>query len=220
MEVDLSLGWKLLNLERYDETIDPNEHLDIFLTQANLYTNDDVILCRVFPMSLKRVALTWYEGLPPRSIDSFNTLVERFSSQYATSRSHHLTSAALASYARQMRSHFSNLWTSSFESLSKSRISILRWRYIPCRWPCDLGRLPTVCARNLLIAWMSYRNEPRVTFIWKKCQGSKMKSNKLNKKGRKVKVAQGLTHTSWTSGTNQTNVSLFWGDPGTSITHP
>ena len=118
-----------------------------------------------------------------------------------------------------MRSHFSNLWTSSFESLSKSRISILRWRYIPCRWPCDLGRLPTVCARNLLIAWMSYRNEPRVTFIWKKCQGSKMKSNKLNKKGRKVKVAQGLTHTSWTSGTNQTNVSLFWGDPGTSITY-
>lgn len=31
------------------------------------------------------------------SIDSFDTLVEHFSSQYTTSRSHHMTFAALAS---------------------------------------------------------------------------------------------------------------------------
>ena len=48
MEVDLPLGWKPLNLEHYDETTDPQKHLDAFLTQANLYTNDDMILCRVF----------------------------------------------------------------------------------------------------------------------------------------------------------------------------
>ena len=58
METNISLGWKPLNLKRYDETTDPNEHLDIFLTQVNLYTNDDAILCRVFPTSLKGVALT------------------------------------------------------------------------------------------------------------------------------------------------------------------
>lgn len=44
MEVDLPLGWKPLNLERYDGTIDPDEHLDTFLTQANLYTNDGTIM--------------------------------------------------------------------------------------------------------------------------------------------------------------------------------
>ena len=97
METNISLGWKPLNLKRYDETTDPNEHLDIFLTQVNLYTNDDAILCRVFPTSLKGVALTWYDGLPPRPIDSFNTLVEQFSVQYDTSRSHRMISAALAS---------------------------------------------------------------------------------------------------------------------------
>ena len=59
MEVDIPLGWKPLNLKRYDWTTDLNEHLDDFLTQANLYTNDDVILCHVFPTSLKRAALTW-----------------------------------------------------------------------------------------------------------------------------------------------------------------
>ncbi|KAG5098337.1 hypothetical protein JHK82_048191 [Glycine max] len=41
MEIDIPLGWKPLNLERYDRTTNPDEHLNAFLTQANLYTNDD-----------------------------------------------------------------------------------------------------------------------------------------------------------------------------------
>ena len=97
MKVDILLGWKPLNLKRYDGTTNPYEHLDAFLTQANLYTNDNTILCRVFPTSLKGATLTWYGGLPPRSIDNFDTLVECFSVQYATSRSHRMTLAALAS---------------------------------------------------------------------------------------------------------------------------
>jgi len=52
MEAGIPLGWKPLNLKGYDETNDLDEHLDAFLTQANLYTNDDAILYRVFPMSL------------------------------------------------------------------------------------------------------------------------------------------------------------------------
>ena len=31
-EADIPLGWKPLNLEQYDETIDPHEHPDAFLT--------------------------------------------------------------------------------------------------------------------------------------------------------------------------------------------
>ncbi|XP_020208990.1 uncharacterized protein LOC109793926, partial [Cajanus cajan] len=42
-------------------------------------------------------ALNWYTQLPPESIDSFGTLVRKFTAQYATSRPHHVTSAALAS---------------------------------------------------------------------------------------------------------------------------
>jgi len=97
MEVDIPLGWKSLNLERYDGTTDPDEHLDAFLTQANLHTNNGAILCHVFPTSLKGVTLTWYGGLSPRSIDNFNTLVECFSSQYTTNRSHCMTSTTLVS---------------------------------------------------------------------------------------------------------------------------
>ena len=97
MEDDIPLGWKPLNLERYDGTTNPDEHLDVFLTQTNLYTIDNAILCCVFPMSLKGVALTWYNGLPPRSIGNFDTLVKCFSAQYATSRSHRMTFTTLAS---------------------------------------------------------------------------------------------------------------------------
>ena len=53
-------------------------------------------------MSFKGVALTWYSGLPPRSIDSFGTLVKRLSAQYATSRSHCMNSAALANLQKFM----------------------------------------------------------------------------------------------------------------------
>ncbi|KAG4947259.1 hypothetical protein JHK87_043266 [Glycine soja] len=46
MEVDLPLGWKPLNLEHYDGTTNLDKHLDVFLSLDNLYTNDDMILCR------------------------------------------------------------------------------------------------------------------------------------------------------------------------------
>nr|KYP54773.1 hypothetical protein KK1_000972 [Cajanus cajan] len=97
METPLPHGWKPLHLDRYDGTTDPDEHVDLYTTQVNLYTNNDVILCRFFPTSLKGAALNWYTQLPAESIDSFGTLVRRFTAHYATSRPHHVTSAALAS---------------------------------------------------------------------------------------------------------------------------
>nr|KYP32903.1 hypothetical protein KK1_046301 [Cajanus cajan] len=96
METPLPRGWKPLHLDRYDSTTDPDEHIDLYTTQVNLYTNNDAILCRVFPTSLKGAALNWYTQLPAESIDNFNTLIRQFTAQYATSRPHHMTSAALA----------------------------------------------------------------------------------------------------------------------------
>ena len=74
----LSLGRNLLNIDRYDKTKDPDEHLEEYIMQVNLYTNDDVIPCRVFPSSLKGFTLALWHQLPPWTIDLFDTLVERF----------------------------------------------------------------------------------------------------------------------------------------------
>jgi len=51
--VPLPEKWKGFNMDHYDGTTDPDEHMDSYTTHMSLYTSDDVILCRVFPRSLK-----------------------------------------------------------------------------------------------------------------------------------------------------------------------
>ncbi|XP_020229088.1 uncharacterized protein LOC109810116 [Cajanus cajan] len=95
MQLPLMDNWKALPIDKYDGTTDPDEHLDVFLTQVTLSTTDDAALCRIFPTSLKGRALSWFTRLPPNSIDSFNTLSSQFTIQFATSRPHSLTSLSL-----------------------------------------------------------------------------------------------------------------------------
>ncbi|XP_020235170.1 uncharacterized protein LOC109815012 [Cajanus cajan] len=97
MQLPLLDNWKSLPIDKYDGTTDPDEHLDVFLTQVTLSTTDDAALCRIFPASLKGRALSWFTRLPPNSIDSFNTLSSQFTIQFATSRPHSLTSLSLVS---------------------------------------------------------------------------------------------------------------------------
>ena len=53
MEATLPSNWKSLTIKKYDDTSDLDEHLDVYITQVGLYTIDDVVLCQVFPTSLK-----------------------------------------------------------------------------------------------------------------------------------------------------------------------
>nr|KYP31978.1 hypothetical protein KK1_047453 [Cajanus cajan] len=96
-------NWKNLTLEKYDGTADPEEHLDAFVTQVGLYTDDDAILCKVFPTSLKGPALNWFTRLPPGSVDSFTSLSSRFVIQFSTSRPHQLTSIALVNIRQEKK---------------------------------------------------------------------------------------------------------------------
>ena len=91
--VDTSLpdNWKNLTIDKYDGSTDLDEHIAIYTTQISLYTWNDAIVCRVFPTTLKGAVLSWFTCLPPLCIDCFDTLVEKFGAQFATSRPHHLT---------------------------------------------------------------------------------------------------------------------------------
>ena len=95
IEVPLPEKWKGFNRNRYDGSTDPDEHMDAYTAHMSLYTSDDAVLCRVFPTSLKGVALSWFTKLSPNSIDSFTTLVAKFETEFTTSWPHHLTSIAL-----------------------------------------------------------------------------------------------------------------------------
>ncbi|XP_068483121.1 uncharacterized protein [Phaseolus vulgaris] len=90
--VPLPDKWKGFNRDRYDGSTDTDEHMDAYTTHMSLYTSDDAVLCRVFP---KGATLSWFTKLSPNSIDNFATLVTKFETRFATSRSHHLTSIAL-----------------------------------------------------------------------------------------------------------------------------
>ena len=59
MEISLAPepGWKMLVIDRYNRLSDPDEHVDTVLTQMNLFTNDDVIMCRVFLTILRGATL-------------------------------------------------------------------------------------------------------------------------------------------------------------------
>jgi len=95
IEAPLPDKWKDFNRDRYDVTTDPDEHMDAYTTHKSPYTSDDAVLCRVFPMSLKEGALSWFTKLQLNSIDSFATLLSKFESQFSINRPHHLTSIAL-----------------------------------------------------------------------------------------------------------------------------
>ncbi|XP_068482612.1 uncharacterized protein [Phaseolus vulgaris] len=101
VDTPLPDNWKNLTIDKYDGSADPDEHIAIYTTQISLYTWNDAIMCRVFPTTLKGAALSWFTRLPPLSIDCFDTLIEKFGAQFATSRPHHLTSIALVNIRQE-----------------------------------------------------------------------------------------------------------------------
>ncbi|XP_020238883.1 uncharacterized protein LOC109817941 [Cajanus cajan] len=103
MQSSLLDNWKSLPLDKYDDTTDPDEHVDVFLTQVTLSTTDDAALCRIFPTSLKGRALSWFTRRTASSIDSFSTLASQFTVQFATSRPHQLTSLALVNIRQERK---------------------------------------------------------------------------------------------------------------------
>ena len=97
----MPIMWKGLNIDCYDGTTDPDEHIDVYITHMSLYTSDNAVLCRVFPTLLKEGALSWFVRLPPNSIDCFETLVFKFGTRFATNRPHHLTSITLVNILQE-----------------------------------------------------------------------------------------------------------------------
>lgn len=73
LEVEIPLRWKGLTRDRYNGIVDPDEHVDIFMTQMGLYTFDNAIFCRLFPTSLKGLTLNWLTQMPLKSINFFET---------------------------------------------------------------------------------------------------------------------------------------------------
>ena len=49
-----------------------------------LYSQNDVLMCKVFPSNLGLIALRWFNGLRKGSIHSFGELIQEFEAQFMT----------------------------------------------------------------------------------------------------------------------------------------
>ncbi|XP_026383981.1 uncharacterized protein LOC113279501 [Papaver somniferum] len=68
--------------ECYDGSSDPAAHLRYYNRILAWWDYDDAIPCRYFPSSLKGSALSWFDNLPPDSIDYYDQLAEKFLETY------------------------------------------------------------------------------------------------------------------------------------------
>ena len=64
----------------YNGHTDPMEHVSQFKQKMAVHSQDEALLCRVFPSSLGPMPMRWFDGLRMNSISSFKKLTQSFCS--------------------------------------------------------------------------------------------------------------------------------------------
>src|SRR5436190_6734854 len=78
--------FKMPQLERYDGSGDPDDHVQTYRTSMRLQGANDSLLCLAFSTTLKKAAREWYNNLAPGSVGSFRDLSRYFRSQFAAGK--------------------------------------------------------------------------------------------------------------------------------------
>ena len=86
----LSSSGKVQNaeIETFDGTKDPIDHLNTYKNQMELQRYQDLIRCKAFAITLKGPTLAWFNRLPPSSISSFIDLSIAFVSHFIGARTY------------------------------------------------------------------------------------------------------------------------------------
>ena len=68
----------------YNGRTDPVEHVSQFKQKMAVHSQDEALMCRVFPSSLGPMPIRWFNGLKTNSISSFKKLTQSFCSRFIT----------------------------------------------------------------------------------------------------------------------------------------
>ena len=68
----------------YNGRMDPVEHVSQFKQKMVVHSQDEALLCRVFPFNLGPMPMRWFDGLRTNSISSFKKLTQSFCSRFIT----------------------------------------------------------------------------------------------------------------------------------------
>ena len=80
--------FKMHQIETFDGTKDPIDHLNTYKNQMELHGYQDPVRCRAFAITLKGPGLAWFNRLPPSSISSFTELSIAFVSHFIGARTY------------------------------------------------------------------------------------------------------------------------------------
>jgi hypothetical protein len=78
--------FKMPRIEKYDESGDPQAHLEAFREHIILHGTPNEIACKAFPLTLRGVAKDWFTELPPKSVGTFKELGHLFLTQFLAIR--------------------------------------------------------------------------------------------------------------------------------------
>ena len=68
----------------YNGHTDPVEHVSQFKQKMTVHSQDEALLCRVFPSSLGPMPMRWFDRLRTNSISSFKKLTQSFYYRFIT----------------------------------------------------------------------------------------------------------------------------------------
>ena len=66
----------------YNGRTDLVEHVNQFKQKMTIHSQDETLMCRVFPSSLGPMSMRWFDGLRTNSISSFKKLTQSFCSRF------------------------------------------------------------------------------------------------------------------------------------------
>ena len=89
--------FRMPQIEVFDGTKDPVDHLNTYKNQMELHGYQDLVRCKAFAITLKGPALAWFNRLPPSSISSFRELSVAFVSHFIGARTYRKPSYHLLS---------------------------------------------------------------------------------------------------------------------------
>ena len=68
----------------YNGRTDPVEHVSQFKQNMAVHSQDEALLCKMFPSSLGLMPMRWFDGLRTNSISSFKKFTQSFYSRFIT----------------------------------------------------------------------------------------------------------------------------------------
>ncbi|XP_061360143.1 uncharacterized protein LOC133304173 [Gastrolobium bilobum] len=95
MNLAIPLRFKSAKIPPYDESQDPEAHLEAFKTEMLFNGITGPIKARIFATTLTGQAIAWITRLLRNSIDSFKDLARTFRLNFATSKAHPMPAYAL-----------------------------------------------------------------------------------------------------------------------------